>query len=86
MGQPQRAGRIDFHDAGSLPQHFTMKQETGIAKFILDDSSAVEIAMLDWIDGWYNARRRHSSIGYLSPLQYEHHLARQADQTALQAA
>lgn len=24
-----------------------------------------------WIDGWYNARRRHSSIGYLSPLEYE---------------
>ena len=39
-----------------------------------------------WIDSWYNARRRHSAIGYLSPLQYEHHLARQADQTALQAA
>lgn len=39
-----------------------------------------------WIDGFYNARRRHSAIGYLSPLQYEHHLARQADQPALQAA
>ena len=39
-----------------------------------------------WIDAWYNARRRHSSIGYLSPLQYEAQLARQADQTALQAA
>jgi putative transposase len=24
-----------------------------------------------WIDGWYNARRRHSRIGYLSPLEYE---------------
>ena len=24
-----------------------------------------------WIDGWYNAQRRHSSIGYLSPLEYE---------------
>lgn len=24
-----------------------------------------------WIDGWYNARRHHSSIGYLSPLEYE---------------
>lgn len=24
-----------------------------------------------WIDGWYNARRRHSGIGYLSPLEYE---------------
>ena len=24
-----------------------------------------------WIDGSYNARRRHSAIGYLSPLEYE---------------
>ena len=24
-----------------------------------------------WIDGWYNACRRHSGIGYLSPLEYE---------------
>ena len=24
-----------------------------------------------WIDGWYNARRRHSGIGYISPLEYE---------------
>ena len=39
-----------------------------------------------WIDGFYNARRRHSAIGYISPLQYEHHLARQATQTAPKAA
>ena len=39
-----------------------------------------------WIDGFYNARRRHSSIGYLSPLQYETQLARQAHQTTDQAA
>lgn len=24
-----------------------------------------------WIDGWYNAQRRHSRIGYISPLEYE---------------
>lgn len=39
-----------------------------------------------WIDAWYNARRRHSAIGYLSPLQYEQHQARQTDQPALRAA
>jgi putative transposase len=24
-----------------------------------------------WIEGWYNARRRHSSLGYLSPTDFE---------------
>ncbi|AZZ42572.1 hypothetical protein C0Z11_10080 [Acidipropionibacterium jensenii] len=39
-----------------------------------------------WIDGWYNARRRHSKIDYISPLQYEQRLAEQAEQSAPKAA
>ena len=31
-----------------------------------------------WIDAWYNARRRHSAIGYISPLEYEQRLHQQA--------
>jgi transposase InsO family protein len=31
-----------------------------------------------WIDSWYNARRRHSALGYLSPLEYERRLIQQA--------
>jgi len=30
------------------------------------------IAVFDYIEGFYNPRRRHSALGYLSPLEYEH--------------
>lgn len=35
--------------------------------------SRVELAsaMFEWIEGWYNPRRRHSSLGMLSPHEYE---------------
>jgi putative transposase len=28
-------------------------------------------AVFDFIEGWYNPHRRHSSIAYMSPLKYE---------------
>jgi transposase InsO family protein len=32
---------------------------------------AATSAIFDFIEGWYNTRRRHSTLGYLSPTQYE---------------
>jgi putative transposase len=31
----------------------------------------VRAAVFEWIEAWYNRRRRHSSLGYLSPLEFE---------------
>lgn len=31
----------------------------------------VALDVFDWIETWYNRRRRHSSLGMLSPLEYE---------------
>ena len=45
-------------------------------------SAGLRSAILDYIEGWYNTRRLHSSLGYLSPAEYEatihHHAGSQA--------
>lgn len=33
-----------------------------------------KLAVFPFIEGWYNPHRRHSSIGYLSPVNYEQRL------------
>ena len=32
---------------------------------------AARQAIFEYIEGWYNTRRRHSSLGYLSPATFE---------------
>ncbi len=37
-------------------------------------------AVFEFVEGWYNTRRRHSALGYLSPLEFERlHAAAAAD-------
>jgi transposase InsO family protein len=35
-------------------------------------AAAVDQALAQYIDGWYNPVRRHSRLGYLSPVAFEH--------------
>ncbi|MGW9132015.1 IS3 family transposase, partial [Streptomyces sp. NPDC055681] len=37
--------------------------------------AAARTAIFDFIEGWYNLHRMHSSLGYLSPAEYETALA-----------
>jgi putative transposase len=39
------------------------------------------LAVFDYIEGFYNPRRRHSALGYLSPATFEHR--RRPAQTAV---
>jgi putative transposase len=41
--------------------------------------AAVRSAIFDYIEGWYNRRRRHSTLGYRSPAEFERTRAAVAD-------
>ena len=43
--------------------------------------AGLERAVFDYIEGWYNTRRRHSSLGYKSPAAFEA-INRNADRQA----
>ena len=47
----------------------TLKAEMGTGSF--DTRETARTAVFDYIEGFYNPRRRHSSIGYMSPSDYE---------------
>lgn len=49
----------------------TLKQETGLGRFILPTMEAVQSELFEWIETWYNLRRRHSTLGYCSPAEFE---------------
>ena len=43
--------------------------------------AGLRAAIFDWIEGWYNTRRLHSSLGYLSPAEYEATIHHHADRS-----
>lgn len=38
------------------------------------DGEEARIAVFDYLEAWYNPRRRHSSLDYASPLEFERKL------------
>ena len=40
------------------------------------DRNDAGLALFDFIEGWYNPRRRHSALGYRSPTNFERDFAR----------
>ena len=49
----------------------TLKNETGLDRFVPATRHQAELAVFDYIETFYNPARRHSSLGYLSPVAFE---------------
>lgn len=53
----------------------TLKQETGMGKWPMESRESARMAILEWIEGWYNCERLHSQLGYSSPADFENQKA-----------
>jgi putative transposase len=60
--------------------HATLKKEK-IYRQSWPTRAAARTAIFAYIEGWYNPRRRHSTLGYLSPIEFERHHAELAQPT-----
>jgi putative transposase len=47
----------------------TLKTECATSRFI--SKAEARTVLFEYIEGWYNRQRLHSSLGYLSPVEYE---------------
>lgn len=49
----------------------TLKTELLDGEPIWETRAAARTAVFEYLEGWYNRRRRHSTLGYLSPAEFE---------------
>lgn len=58
-----------FDNAAMESFFSTLKAECATHQFT--SRAAARLALFEYIEGWYNRRRLHSSLGYLSPIEFE---------------
>jgi len=46
-----------------------------VAEARWDTRAEAKSAVVAWIEGWYNRERMHSTLGYLSPVEFERQIA-----------
>ena len=85
--RPSMGSVGDAYDNAMCESFFATLECELLARHRFRTPAEAQSAVFAFIEGWYNPRRRHSSIGYRSPLDYERqHQATEVDPDAHQAA
>jgi len=69
----------DAYDNAMAESFFASLEREVLNRRRFKSQAEAKMAIFEWIEGWYNPHRRHSSLGYRSPVNYERvHAARLA--------
>jgi putative transposase len=72
MGVRPSMGTVgDAYDNAMAESFFASLECELIARRKWTSKSEAKTAVFSWIEGWYNPRRLHSALDYLSPIQFE---------------
>ena len=77
--RPSMGSVGDAYDNAMCESFFATLECELLARCRLKTPAEARNAVFDFIEGFYNRRRRHSSIGYLSPIDYERRWRAMAD-------
>ena len=69
----------DAYDNAMCESFFATLECELLARDRFKTQAEARTAVFEFIEGFYNPRRRHSSIGYLSPIDYERRHAANPD-------
>jgi putative transposase len=72
MGVRPSMGTVgDAYDNAMAESFFASLECELLDRRCFPSKTEARLAVFTWIEGWYNPRRRHSALGYLSPLNFE---------------
>jgi putative transposase len=72
LGIRQSMGSVgDCFDNAMMESFFATLECEGLAGQPFATRAAARTAVFEFIEAWYNPRRRHSALGYRTPLEYE---------------
>jgi putative transposase len=75
MGVMPSMGSVgDAYDNAMAESFFATLERELLNRRRFKTQTEARLAVFEWIEGWYNPHRRHSSLGYLSPINYERRL------------
>lgn len=75
---PSMSRRANCYDNAVVESFFATLEWELIERSDWATRDAARLAIFDYIECWYNPRRRHSALGYLSPVEYERQLLSRA--------
>src|SRR4029079_18328396 len=69
--RPSMGSVGDCYDNAMCESFFATLECELLERFRFHTQAQAEAALFQFIEGWYNPHRLHSSLGYVSPVNYE---------------